>query len=51
MQFYFKGYTTEEISKILGKKQNTISSWLHRARKKLKVELQGGGTDATASLY
>lgn len=34
--FYYEGYSTVEISKILGKSEVTIRSILHRARSKLK---------------
>jgi RNA polymerase sigma-70 factor (ECF subfamily) len=33
--YYYEGYTLKEIAKILARKQNTISSQLSRARKKL----------------
>jgi RNA polymerase sigma-70 factor (ECF subfamily) len=33
--YYYEGYTLKEIAEILEKKQNTISSKLSRARKKL----------------
>lgn len=39
--FYYEGYTAVEIAKILGKKENTIYSWLSRARAQLKNELGG----------
>jgi RNA polymerase sigma-70 factor (ECF subfamily) len=41
--YYYEGYSTPEISKILGKKENTIYSYLHRAKAILKVRL--GGND------
>ena len=34
--YYYEGYTIQEISRIMGKSPNTVSSWLTRARKKLK---------------
>lgn len=34
--YYYESYTIPEIAEILGKSQNTISSQLDRARKKLK---------------
>lgn len=40
--FYYEGYTAVEIAKILKKNENTIYSWLSRARKQLKTELGGG---------
>ena len=39
---YYEGYTAKEIGKILGAKENTVLSWLSRARQKLKEELAGG---------
>jgi RNA polymerase sigma-70 factor (ECF subfamily) len=38
---YYEGYTAVHIAKILGRNENTIYTWLDRARKKLK-ELIGG---------
>ena len=43
--FYYEGYKIEEISEILGAKENTVKSWLMRARKKLKSEMEGGLDD------
>ncbi|UII55895.1 sigma-70 family RNA polymerase sigma factor [Cytobacillus spongiae] len=40
--YYYEGYSIKEISSIIGKKENTISSRLQRARKKLKHILQEG---------
>lgn len=40
--YYYEGYTVPEISRLLEKKENTVASWLHRARKRLKEELTGG---------
>ena len=37
--FYYEKYTIAEIAQILGKSPNTVSSWLTRARKKLKTIL------------
>ncbi|MCL1914799.1 MAG: sigma-70 family RNA polymerase sigma factor [Eubacteriaceae bacterium] len=39
---YYEGYSAVEIAKIIGKKENTIYTWLDRARKKLKESLGGG---------
>ena len=39
--FYFEGYTAVEIAKMLNKKENTIYTWLARAREKLKASLGG----------
>jgi len=41
--YYFEGYTVPEIAKILGNKENTVSSWMTRARKKLKTLIMDGG--------
>lgn len=38
--YYHEGYTTAQISKILDKKDVTVRSLLHRARKELKVILK-----------
>ena len=37
--YYYVGYSTEEIAKIMGKQSSTVRSLLLRARKKLKEEL------------
>lgn len=39
--FYYESYTALEIAQILNKKENTIYTWLSRARTQLK-ELLGG---------
>lgn len=39
--FYYENYTVPEISLILGKKENTIYSLLHRAKAILKDKLGG----------
>lgn len=39
--YYYEGYTTVEIAKILGKNASTVRSWLHAARKLLRVEMEG----------
>lgn len=39
--FYYEGYTANEIAAILSKKENTIYTWLSRAKTQLK-ELLGG---------
>lgn len=38
---YYEGYPAVEIARILGKRENTIYTWLSRARKKLKESLGG----------
>jgi len=40
--YYYESYTIAEISGILGKNPNTVSSYLQRARKKLKTILTEG---------
>ena len=40
--YYYESYTIAEISGILGKNPNTVSSYLQRARKKLKDILTEG---------
>ena len=40
--YYYEGYTTPEIGRILGKGDATVRSMLHRARLLLKSELKGG---------
>lgn len=40
--FYFEGYSTEDIAKITGERPATVRSHLHRARKELKIMLEGG---------
>ena len=39
--FYFEGYTAVEIASILNKKENTIYTWLSRAKEQLKSALGG----------
>ena len=39
--FYYEQYSTKEIAQIYDVKENTVSSWLHRARTKLKEQLKG----------
>ena len=38
--FYYEGYSTSEISKILGRKESTIRSDLRRARAELRMILR-----------
>jgi RNA polymerase sigma-70 factor (ECF subfamily) len=38
---YFEGYSAVEIAGVLGRKENTIYTWLDRARKQLKLWLGG----------
>ena len=37
--FYYEGYTAVEIARILGKKENTIYTWLSRAKHRLRERL------------
>jgi RNA polymerase sigma-70 factor (ECF subfamily) len=39
--FYYEGYTAVEIAKILKKNENTIYTWLSRAKMKLRDSLGG----------
>jgi len=39
--YYYEGYTTVEISKMLNIKEATIRSHLHTGRKLLKIEMEG----------
>ena len=41
--YYYQGYKITEISEILSMNQNTVSSYLTRARKELKIILEDGG--------
>ena len=38
---YYMGYSVNEISSILKSKPSTVKSQLHRARKQLKIQLEG----------
>ena len=38
---YYMGYSIDEIAKILKSKPSTVKSQLHRARQKLKIDLEG----------
>ena len=38
--YYYEELSVKEISKILNQKENTVISWLHRARKLLKEDLE-----------
>ena len=39
--YYYEGYSALEIAGILRKKENTVYTWLSRARELLKEELGG----------
>ena len=38
--FYYEGYSTKQIAKLLQKKEATVRSDLHRGREKLKAVLK-----------
>jgi RNA polymerase sigma-70 factor (ECF subfamily) len=38
--FYYEGYATREIARILEMKETTVRSQLHTARKLLKMEME-----------
>lgn len=40
--YYYEGYKVSEISNILEKKENTVKTWLSRARELLRQKLEGG---------
>lgn len=40
--YYYEGYKVSEISNILEKNENTIKTWLSRARELLRQKLEGG---------
>ncbi|RXZ82200.1 sigma-70 family RNA polymerase sigma factor [Paenibacillaceae bacterium] len=42
--FYFEGYATKEIAKLLGRKDSTVRTQLSKGRKRLKGHLTGGKT-------
>lgn len=46
--FYYEGYKVKEIAQILKCRENTVHTWLRRAREQLKLEL-GGEHDETAA--
>lgn len=39
--YYYEGYSTVEIAKILGKNESTVRGYLHTGRKLLKMEMEG----------
>ena len=39
--YYYEGYSVADIANIMKKKTSTIQTWLQRARKKLKENLDG----------
>ena len=38
---YFEGYKATEIARIMGQKENTIYTWLNRAKEQLRSQLGG----------
>ena len=42
--FYYEGYTAVEIAGILHKKENTVYTWMNRARQMLK-DMVGGDVE------
>ncbi len=38
---YYEGYSAVEIGKLLGRSENTVYTWLSRARAALKDKLGG----------
>lgn len=43
--FYYEDLSIKDISKILNTNENTVKTWLSRAREKLKNDLKGGFED------
>ncbi len=43
--YYYEGYKVSEISSIIKKNENTIKTWLSRARELLRQRLEGGFDD------
>lgn len=43
--FYYEEYKIEEIAKIMKSNENTVKSWLLRAREMLKNKIEGGIED------
>jgi len=39
--YYYEGYSTVEIAKILSKTESTIRGYLHTGRKLLRIEMEG----------
>ena len=39
--FYYEGYSTREIARVLEMKETTVGSQLYTARKLLKIEMEG----------
>jgi RNA polymerase sigma-70 factor (ECF subfamily) len=43
--FYYEGYSAPEIARLLGKSENTVYTWLSRAKARLKDALGGDFAD------
>jgi RNA polymerase sigma factor (sigma-70 family) len=39
--YYYEGYSTVEIARILKKNPSTVRSWLHKGRNLLRIEMEG----------
>ena len=39
--YYYEGYSVQEIAQVLGAKESTVQTRLHRARRQLRNALQG----------
>ena len=44
--YYYEGYSVREIASILDRRENTVSAWLSRGRKKLRQMLSDDGKEA-----
>jgi RNA polymerase sigma factor (sigma-70 family) len=42
--YYYEGYSTPEIAKMMKKPQSTVRNWLYTGRKLLKLEMEGEQT-------
>lgn len=49
--YYVEEYSVPEIAKILESNKNTVSSWLRRAKRKLKMNMEGENIYEEGSLY
>lgn len=48
--FYYEGYSAVEIAEILEKSENTIYTWLSRARMQLRAQIEGENVDREETL-
>jgi RNA polymerase sigma factor (sigma-70 family) len=39
--YYYEGYSTVEIARILKRNKSTVRSWLHKGRNLLRMEMEG----------